>query len=166
MSGSVIHNSQFVMKFYRSACFGTCPEYSIFIFRDLSYLVEGTFWKAHTRESKNRVEGKVKSKLKSKKQFNRLLEIFEECIQFGTDFVSGTETCGGKIYDVPTVQMCLNWEGKEGYFDHNAYCPNAPAYLVDREEEIDTILQTGKIIKEIFRESDKKKKNTVILDFE
>ena len=125
----------------RTACFGTCPIYTVTINSDGTVSFQGRRF--------TRVEaatGRI-----SRKTFRRLVREFERVNYFSLpdDFTPGTKNCAGMVTDMPSAITSIRLKGKSKTVSHYHGCGNSGVLpkLTALEDKIDQIAGTQKWIK-------------------
>jgi len=113
----------------RSACFGTCPAYTLSIHGDGRLEYNG---KAHVKETGSRESRIELDKIRA------LLQIFDKAkfLEIAEDY--SEEKCKGQVCtDFPTAIMKLTVRGVAHRVQHYYGCASAPKSLFDLESSID-----------------------------
>lgn len=127
-------NKDVVITLERTACFGTCPVYSLTIQGDGTVVYEG----------KDFVEVKgTAEKTISQDQIDKLVTEFEKADYFSLKD-SYTERT---ITDAPTVTTSISISGKTKTIEHYRGDENAPERLTQLEDKIDEIVNSDQWIK-------------------
>jgi hypothetical protein len=138
----------FAVTLKRTACFGTCPIYTLTIKADGSVVFEGEKFTATT--------GKAEAKI-SEAKIRELIKAFEEADYFGFDDSYGYDSsnCPSTATDMPTVTTSIQINNRKKSIDHYLGCTDGtegfniyPAKLYQLENKIDEIVGTKRWIGE------------------
>lgn len=128
------NNQDVVITLERTACFGTCPVYSLTIRGDGTVVYEGKDFV--------KVKGKAETTI-SQEQVEQLVSEFEKVDYFSLND-SYTERT---ITDAPTVTTSITIDGKTKTIEHYRGDENAPEALTQLENKIDEIVDSEQWIK-------------------
>jgi hypothetical protein len=120
----------------RTACFGSCPVYTISASRSGEVQYEG---RAHVRKL-GAATGKV-----PRERVDALLSELERggYFTFAERYTSPEPTCGRYATDSPTVITSVTLRGRTQQITHDYGCGGAPGSLVVLEQRIDEALNSG-----------------------
>lgn len=126
----------------RTACFGTCPMYTLTITSDGAVTFNGRRF--------TKVTGIARGKI-SPNDFRQLVSEFEKINYFSLpdSYTPGTPVCPQRITDMPSAITAIHFQGKVKSVSHYYGCGNAPALerLTALEKKIDEVAGTQKWIK-------------------
>jgi hypothetical protein len=122
-----------VITLERTACFGSCPVYSISVNSAGQVQYEG---KAHVRK-RGAASGKVPAE-----QVAALLSDLERngYFTFAHRYISGEPSCGRYATDSPSAITSATFRGRTRQITHDYGCAAAPGMLVILERKIDEVL--------------------------
>ena len=128
------NNQDVVITLERTACFGTCPVYSLTIRGDGTVAYEG-------KEFVD-VKGEAETTI-SQDQVDQLVSEFEKVDYFSLNdsYIERTVT------DLPTVITSISIEGKTKEIEHYRGDFSAPEKLTKLEDKIDEIVNSDQWIK-------------------
>jgi hypothetical protein len=121
----------------RTACFGSCPVYTLSVSPSGEVTYEG---KAHVR-----VLGAATAQI-PKQGVDALLSELEKAgyFSFASRYASAEPTCGRYAVDLPTVITSATLDGRTKRIEHDYGCGAAPGALVVLERRIDEGLGSGR----------------------
>ena len=127
-------NKDVVITLERTACFGTCPVYSLTINGDGTVVYEGKDFVV--------VKGKVETTI-TQEQIDELISEFEKADYFSLSDNYTERT----ITDAPTVITSISISGKSKAIEHYHGDFSAPEKLREMEDRIDGIVDSNQWIK-------------------
>jgi hypothetical protein len=125
-----------VITLERTACFGGCPVYRLWVSPTGEVTYEG---KAHVRRL-GTATGKV-----PKQRLDRLLTELEKAgyFSFASRYTSTEPACGRYATDSPTVITTVTFRGRTKRIEHDYGCGEVPGALVVLERRIDEVVGAG-----------------------
>jgi hypothetical protein len=114
----------------RTACFGTCPVYSVSILEDGTVLYNGSDFVAVTGEQTSQIEPE---------KVQQMVEAFEAAGYFEWDEAYDTQT----VTDLPTITTSVTHDGETHQIVRYAGDQSAPLALPFLENWIDTVANTA-----------------------
>jgi hypothetical protein len=125
-----------VISLERTACFGGCPVYRIWVSADGTVGYEG---KAHVRRT-GPATGKIPPE--------RVQALLDELDRSGyaslaPSYTSGQSTCGRYSTDSPSAITTVRLQGRTMRVEHDYGCRAAPGTLVVVERTIDEVLNSA-----------------------
>jgi Domain of unknown function (DUF6438) len=126
-----------VITLERTACFGGCPVYRIWVLADGKVGYEG--------RSQVRRVGTATGEV----PVERLQALFLELeragyFSFANRYTSAEPTCGRYVADSPTAITSVRYEGRAKRIEHDYGCGSAPGALVVLEQRIDEALNSAR----------------------
>lgn len=135
-AGLAVRDSASVeIELSRSACFGTCPAYTL--------SVRGSGEVTFTGERFVQDSGTTRGSLEPG-QLAALLQAFDRAnyLGFADSYTPDSPACGDASTDHPSVWTAIRFDGKTKRVDHYTGCSDAPAALDALEQAIDSIVGT------------------------
>ena len=123
-----------VITIERTACFGTCPVYSLTIQGDGTVMYEGKDFVE--------VKGEAETTI-SQDQIDALISEFEKANYFSLNDRYTERT----VTDLPTVITSISMEGETKKIEHYRGDFSAPESLTELEDKIDEIVNSDQWIK-------------------
>jgi hypothetical protein len=125
-----------VITLERTACFGSCPVYSIVVGAAGDVTYDG---KAHVRQL-----GTASAKI-PREQVDSLLSELERggYFDFASRYTASQPACGRYVTDSPTVLSSVTLNGKIKRIEHDYGCGAVPGSLIVLERRIDEVLRSG-----------------------
>jgi hypothetical protein len=120
----------------RTACFGGCPIYRLWISPTGDVTYEG---KAHVRRL-GTATGKI-----PKQRLDGLLNELEKAgyFSFAGRYTANEPACGRYATDLPSVISSVTVDGRTKRIEHDYGCGGAPGALVVLERRIDEVVASG-----------------------
>jgi hypothetical protein len=117
----------------RTACFGSCPVYTISVSREGEVRYEG---KAHVRRA-GAATGRI-----PRKQVDALLAELDRAgyFNFADEYTPSRPACGRAATDLPTVITSAALPGRSKRVTHYYGCSSVPGALTVLEQRIDAVL--------------------------
>ncbi len=135
-------NGDDLITLARTACFGTCPIYTVTISSDGRVVFNGERFVKITGPAEGRID---------KAAFRDLVREFEKLDYFSLPdgFTPGTKFCPGMVTDMPSANTSLRLNGRTKRVAHYHGCGNSDvlAKLTALESKIDEVAETQKWIK-------------------
>jgi len=130
-----------VITLERTACYGTCPAYTVTIFDDGTVVYEG---KEFVKQ-----KGKAKSRI-TKAALDELVREFDRINYFSLDdyYVDGPKNCPESWTDQPSATTSLSWKGRTKKVEHYYGCRGLPILdqLSALERKIDEVVNSKRWI--------------------
>ena len=125
-----------VITLERTACFGSCPVYTISVSPSGEVQYEG---RAHVRQL-GAATGKV-----PRERLDSLLSELDRggYFTFAERYTSAEPACGRYVTDSPTIMTSVTLRGRTKRITHDYGCGGAPGALVVLEHRIDEALNSG-----------------------
>ena len=126
-----------VITLERTACFGTCPVYSLKIYEDGRVVYEGKEFVKRT----GMAEGRIKKKA--------LHDLVAEFMKLNYFELKKKPDCPISATDFPAAMTSLNWKGRGNAVEHNHGCQGSELLkeLSKLEDKIDEVVNTAQWIK-------------------
>jgi hypothetical protein len=126
-----------VISLERTACFGGCPVYRVWVSADGKVGYEG---RAHVRRLGS-ASGEIAAE-----RVRALLSEIERAgyFSFANRYTSAEPTCGRYSTDSPAAITSIRMDGRTKRIEHDYGCGAAPGALVVLEQRIDEVLGSGK----------------------
>lgn len=126
-----------VITLERTACFGTCPVYSLKIYKDGRVVYEGKEFVKKT----GMAEGRIKNKA--------LEDLVAEFMKLNYFDLKKNPDCPISATDFPAAMTSLNWKGRHHAVEHNQGCQGSELLkeLSKLEDKIDEVVNTNQWIK-------------------
>lgn len=120
----------------RSACFGSCPVYRLWVSATGEVTYEG---KAHVRRL-GTATGKI-----SQQKLEGLLSELEKAgyFSFASRYTVNEPACGRYATDLPSVISSVTLRGRTKRIEHDYGCGATPGALVVLERRIDEVVGSG-----------------------
>jgi hypothetical protein len=126
-----------VISLERTACFGGCPVYRIWVSADGKMGYEG---RAHVRRL-----GQASGEIPAERVRSLLSEIERAgFFSFANRYTSAEPTCGRYSTDSPAAITSVRMDGRTKRIEHDYGCGAAPGALVVLEQRIDEVLNSGR----------------------
>lgn len=126
-----------VITLERTACFGGCPVYRIWVSADGKVGYEG---RAHVR-----LVGAAAGEVPVSRVQSLLSELERAgYFSFANRYTSAEPTCGRYSTDSPSAITSVRMEGKTKRIEHDYGCGAAPGALVVLEQRIDEVLNSAR----------------------
>ncbi len=126
-----------VITLERTACFGGCPVYRIWVSADGKVGYEG---RSHVRRI-GTAAGEVPPE-----RVRVLVSELERAgyFSFSNRYTSAEPACGRYSTDSPSAITSVRFEGRSKRIEHDYGCGNAPGALVVLEQRIDEVLNSAR----------------------
>jgi Domain of unknown function (DUF6438) len=126
-----------VITLERTACFGGCPVYRIWVSAEGKVGYEG---RAHVRRV-----GAASGEIPAQRVQSLLSEIERAgYFSFANRYTSAEPTCGRYSTDSPAAITTIRMDGTTKRIEHDYGCGSAPGALVVLEQRIDEVLNSGR----------------------
>lgn len=136
---AVRDTSSVEIQLARTACFGTCPVYTVTVRGSGEVTFRGVKFVEDSGSSATTIE---------RSRIAALLAAFEQAHYFdlADSYEPGNSACGAAATDHPAVTTSIRIDGRSKRVAHYTGCADVPIALATLENAIDSIVGTGRWI--------------------